>query len=78
MEEGAGGALYDDVAQDEFIKLGEATKRAIEKTGRRAVLAASNTLSHLHFAKELGTVVSIIFAKHIIKSHLLREDLRHG
>jgi 2-aminophenol/2-amino-5-chlorophenol 1,6-dioxygenase beta subunit len=42
----------DDVAQDEFIKLGEATRRAIEKTGRRAVLAASNTLSHLHFAME--------------------------
>lgn len=42
----------DDVAQDEMLKLGEATKRAIEKTGRRAVLAASNTLSHLHFSKE--------------------------
>jgi len=42
----------DDVAQEEMTKLGEATKRAIEKTGRRAVLAASNTLSHLHFSKE--------------------------
>ena len=42
----------DDVAQEEFLKLGRATKRAIEKTGRRAVLAASNTLSHLHFSKE--------------------------
>jgi 2-aminophenol/2-amino-5-chlorophenol 1,6-dioxygenase beta subunit len=42
----------DDVAQDEMLKLGEATKRAIETTGRRAVLAASNTLSHLHFSKE--------------------------
>lgn len=42
----------DDVAQDEMTKLGEATKRAIEKTGRRAVLAASNTLSHFHFSRE--------------------------
>jgi 2-aminophenol/2-amino-5-chlorophenol 1,6-dioxygenase beta subunit len=42
----------DDVAQGEFLKLGAATKRAIERLGRRAVLAASNTLSHLHFAKE--------------------------
>lgn len=42
----------DDVAQDEMLKLGEATRRAVEKTGRRAVLAASNTLSHLHFSKE--------------------------
>jgi 2-aminophenol/2-amino-5-chlorophenol 1,6-dioxygenase beta subunit len=42
----------DDVAQDEMTKLGEATKRAIEKTGRKAVLAASNTLSHFHFSRE--------------------------
>jgi 2-aminophenol/2-amino-5-chlorophenol 1,6-dioxygenase beta subunit len=41
-----------DVAQDQMIKLGEATRRAIEATGRRAVLAASNTLSHLHFDRE--------------------------
>lgn len=45
--------FYDDqVAQEEMLKLGQATKRAIHKTGRRAVLAASNTLSHLHFARE--------------------------
>jgi len=45
--------FYDDkVGQDEMTKLGEATKRAIEKTGRRAVLAASNTLSHFHFSQE--------------------------
>lgn len=42
----------DDVAQEEMCKLGEATQRAIEKTGRRAVLAASCTLSHLHFSRE--------------------------
>ena len=41
-----------DFAQDQMIKLGHATRRAIEKTGRRAVLAASNTLSHLHFDRE--------------------------
>jgi len=45
--------FYDDqVGQEEMTKLGEATRRAIEQTGRRAVLAASNTLSHFHFAKE--------------------------
>lgn len=42
----------DDIAQEQMTKLGVATKRAIEKTGRRAVLAASNTLSHLHFPEE--------------------------
>ncbi len=41
-----------DYAQEQMIKLGEATRRAIEKTGRRAILAASNTLSHLHFDRE--------------------------
>lgn len=45
--------FYDDnIAQDEMTRLGEATRRAIEKTGRRAVLAASATLSHLHFPHE--------------------------
>jgi 2-aminophenol/2-amino-5-chlorophenol 1,6-dioxygenase beta subunit len=42
----------DDVAQDEMTRLGEATRAAIVRTGRRAVLAASNTLSHLHFSRE--------------------------
>ena len=32
--------------------LGKATRRAIEKTGRRAVLLASNTLCHWHFHPE--------------------------
>jgi 2-aminophenol/2-amino-5-chlorophenol 1,6-dioxygenase beta subunit len=41
---------------DEGLKemdiLGKATRKAIEKTGRRAVLLASNTLSHWHFHEE--------------------------
>lgn len=32
--------------------LGKATRQAIEQTGRRAVLLASNTLCHLHFHEE--------------------------
>lgn len=36
----------------EMDALGKATRRAIEKTGRRAVLLASNTLSHYHFHEE--------------------------
>jgi len=42
MEEGLG----------EMATLGEATREAIEKTGRRAVLLASNTLCHWHFHEE--------------------------
>lgn len=39
----------------EMDLLGKATRRAIEKTGRRAVLLASNTLSHWHFHEEPAT-----------------------
>ncbi len=36
----------------EMDVLGKATRKAIEKNGRRAVLLASNTLSHWHFHEE--------------------------
>lgn len=37
---------------EEMAILGEATRAAIEKSGRRAVLLASNTLCHWHFHEE--------------------------
>lgn len=37
---------------DEMDVLGRATRRAIEKSGKRAVLLASNTLCHYHFHEE--------------------------
>jgi 2-aminophenol/2-amino-5-chlorophenol 1,6-dioxygenase beta subunit len=37
---------------EEMDLLGKATAKAIEKTGRRAVLLASNTLCHYHFSEE--------------------------
>lgn len=49
------GAFFyysDDVGQAEMIALGRATRRAVEATGRRAVLLASNSLSHRHFTEE--------------------------
>ncbi len=42
----------NDVGQDEMKKLGEATRRAIQKSGKRALLLASNSLSHRHFTAE--------------------------
>ncbi|MEZ4751725.1 MAG: tRNA U-34 5-methylaminomethyl-2-thiouridine biosynthesis protein [Bdellovibrionota bacterium] len=45
-------AFADSIGQEEMVKLGTATRRAIERRGVRAVLAASNTLSHLHFSEE--------------------------
>jgi 2-aminophenol/2-amino-5-chlorophenol 1,6-dioxygenase beta subunit len=49
-----GGARYFnmDVMQATMMELGQATRRAIEKSGRRAVLLASNSLSHRHFVVE--------------------------
>lgn len=37
---------------EEMERLGEATRSAIEKSGKRAVLLASNTFSHYHFHQE--------------------------
>ncbi|TAH36359.1 MAG: tRNA U-34 5-methylaminomethyl-2-thiouridine biosynthesis protein [Planctomycetota bacterium] len=42
----------NEVGQAQMIALGEATRRAVEKSGRRAVLLASNSLSHRHFTEE--------------------------
>jgi 2-aminophenol/2-amino-5-chlorophenol 1,6-dioxygenase beta subunit len=49
-----GGARYYnmDVMQGFMQKLGEATKSAIEQSGKRVVLVASHSLSHRHFTSE--------------------------
>lgn len=44
--------FYASSGQEQMVQLGRATARAIERRGVRAVLAASNTLSHLHFTEE--------------------------
>jgi len=44
--------FYADAELEQMEVLGRATREAIEATGRRAVLLASNTLSHLHFDRE--------------------------
>ena len=42
----------NEVGQQEMRKLGEATRDAIESSGKRCVLLASNSLSHRHFTWE--------------------------
>jgi len=42
----------NEVGEREMLALGEATKAAVEKTGRRALLLASTSLSHRHFTEE--------------------------
>jgi len=45
--------FFDDrIGDAEMDKLGKATLAAIKKSGRKAVMAASVSLSHLHFDKE--------------------------
>jgi 2-aminophenol/2-amino-5-chlorophenol 1,6-dioxygenase beta subunit len=42
----------NEVGQEEMKKLGEVTRRAVERSGKKAVLLASNSLSHRHFVTE--------------------------
>ena len=42
----------DEAGEREMLALGAATKRAVEKTGRKALLLASCSLSHRHFTDE--------------------------
>ncbi|KAA3605414.1 MAG: tRNA U-34 5-methylaminomethyl-2-thiouridine biosynthesis protein [Planctomycetota bacterium] len=42
----------NDVGQEQMLALGRATKKAVEATGRKAVLLASCSLSHRHFTEE--------------------------
>lgn len=44
--------LKTEEGLEEMDILGKATRRAIESTGRRAVVLASNTLCHFHFDSE--------------------------
>lgn len=49
---GAARYFSTDVMQAMQIQLGEATRKAVEKSGKRAVLLSSNSLSHRHFVVE--------------------------
>jgi len=42
----------NDVGDRQMVALGRATRRAIEGLGRRALVLASNSLSHRHFTQE--------------------------
>ena len=42
----------NEIGQEQMCLLGRATQKAIEKSGKRAVLLASNSLSHRHFVAE--------------------------
>ncbi|MBX3021874.1 MAG: tRNA U-34 5-methylaminomethyl-2-thiouridine biosynthesis protein [Bdellovibrionales bacterium] len=49
---GAARYFNMDVLQAMMFKLGKATRKAVEESGKRVVLLSSNSLSHRHFTSE--------------------------
>ena len=62
--QGSSAYMSFDVTQELMFKLGEATRKAVEETGRRAVLLASHSLSHRHFVTE-GHIPEDMSKEHI-------------
>ena len=58
---GAAKYFNMDVMQAMMFKLGQATRVAIEKSGKRVVLLSSNSLSHRHFTSEPAVVEDMSF-----------------
>ena len=66
---------YADAPLEEMELLGQATRRAVEALGRRAVLAASNSLSHMHWDVE-PDVPEDMAREHPYNGHQYRWDMR--
>ena len=64
----------ESAALDQMEALGAATRRAIERTGRRAVLGASNSLSHFHWDRE-PDLPEDMAAEHPYSNDLYRWDM---
>ncbi|MFE0593283.1 tRNA U-34 5-methylaminomethyl-2-thiouridine biosynthesis protein [Micromonospora echinospora] len=67
--------FYSDASLEEMEVLGEATRRAVEATGRRAVLLASNSLSHLHWHEE-PELPEDMEREHPYNNHQYRWDMK--
>jgi len=66
---------YAEAGLEDMELLGEATRRAVERTGRRAVLAASNSLSHLHWDTE-PELPEDMAHEHPYNNHQYQWDMR--
>ena len=64
-----------EVMQQQAWQLGRATARAIEKSGKRVVLLASNSLSHRHFTTE-APIPEDMSHEHITNHALYLWDMR--
>ncbi len=64
-----------DIMKAEQIKLGEVTAKAIELSGKRALLLSSNSLSHRHFTSE-SEVPEDMSKEHIYNHNQYLWDMR--
>ena len=64
-----------EVMQEQAMALGDATRRAIEKSGKKVVLLASNSLSHRHFTTE-APVPEDMSREHVYNHHQYLWDMR--
>jgi 2-aminophenol/2-amino-5-chlorophenol 1,6-dioxygenase subunit beta len=65
----------NEVGNAQMIALGEATRRAVERLGRRAVVLASNSLSHRHFTEE-ATIPEDMTHEHVYHHGQYLWDMR--
>ncbi|MBX7232032.1 MAG: tRNA U-34 5-methylaminomethyl-2-thiouridine biosynthesis protein [Bdellovibrionales bacterium] len=72
---GAARYFNMEVLQAEMLRLGEATRKAIEDSGKKAVLLASNSLSHRHFTVE-GEVPEDMSREHISNHNQYLWDMK--
>jgi 2-aminophenol/2-amino-5-chlorophenol 1,6-dioxygenase beta subunit len=64
-----------EVMQANMIKLGEATRKAIEASGKKALLLSSNSLSHRHFTVE-PEVPEDMSQEHVTNHHQYLWDMK--
>ncbi|MEU0479046.1 tRNA U-34 5-methylaminomethyl-2-thiouridine biosynthesis protein [Streptosporangium sp. NPDC006013] len=67
--------FYSTSSLDQMEVLGESTRKAIEGLGRRAIVAGSNSLSHLHWEREQGLPEDMTY-EHAYNHHQYRWDMR--
>jgi len=69
-------AFYSvDVMQEQMITLAHATREAIEASGKRVVLIASESLSHRHFVSE-SALPEDMSREHVTNHHQYLWDMR--
>ena len=64
-----------ELMQANMIKLGEATRKAVEASGKKAILLSSNSLSHRHFTVE-PEIPEDMSKEHVTNHHQYLWDMK--